>query len=218
MRPTSLGRVEIKLDDLSAFLGRREELPFLDGVLASLDQQRMASDHASAANFALGSDHHFDFDFTGYVHPASEFRINRGDFGFNLSLAIVRVRLLGEDRAARKKRNRSGSKNQAGPAGLFRHNPSSIWKIPREEKGTWDARNWTVRSNKRRGGELVLRHRKEFSYFEKRRRDTWRWKSGSVSSRVGRGAWGLTLRRGRRRGRWRVDHLATWDGRVIDSE
>src|SRR5262245_37345958 len=90
----SVASVKIKLDDLRRLFRRREELPFLHGVLARLHQQGMAADYPRAAYVPIRRNDHFDLDFAGNAHPAGQLRVRRRSLYFHLTLAIVRVRLL----------------------------------------------------------------------------------------------------------------------------
>jgi len=54
--------VEFKLNNLRGLFGGRRELPLLHGVLASLNEQRMAASHARALHAAVAGDDDFDLD------------------------------------------------------------------------------------------------------------------------------------------------------------
>src|ERR1700676_2048985 len=81
--------LKIEFDNLRGLFRRRHELPFLDGVLADLNEQRMSADHARACDMAIGCDDDFNFDFSGNVHAPRELGIRWRGFVLDLALAFV---------------------------------------------------------------------------------------------------------------------------------
>src|SRR5260370_19229700 len=73
--------MKIKFNNLGGLFGRRHKLPFLHGVLASLDEQGVSPDDPRAFHTSLGCDDDFDFDFSGNVHSFCEVRIQRTRLG-----------------------------------------------------------------------------------------------------------------------------------------
>src|SRR5712692_9389547 len=67
--------VKLEFNNLRCLFRRRHKLPFLDGVLASLNEQGVSPDNACALHMSVRGDDDFDFDFARNVHASCEFRI-----------------------------------------------------------------------------------------------------------------------------------------------
>src|SRR5712672_507816 len=88
--------MKLKFDNLGGFFRRRHELPFLHGVLASLDEQGMATHNASALHMTVRRDNDFNLDLAGHVHALCEFWIDWQCLGFYFALRFVRRTRLRE--------------------------------------------------------------------------------------------------------------------------
>ena len=60
--------MKFELNNLCGLFRRRHKLPFLYGVLAGLNEQRMTSDDASAFHAPIGGDDHFNLDLARDIH------------------------------------------------------------------------------------------------------------------------------------------------------
>src|ERR1700674_314673 len=145
-------RMKLKFNNLRGLFRRRHKLPFLHGVLASLNEQWMSADDPRAFHMSVRRDDNFNFDFAENVHTFGEFRIQGCCLGLDLALGFVRRTRLGKRKRARKNERNSCSHSPLPPqTSSHRHSSSKDWKIPRIREGTWDAMDGR-RRNKRIGG------------------------------------------------------------------
>src|SRR5260370_3473030 len=93
---------KLKFNNLRGLLRRRHKLPFLDGILARLNEQGMSPNDTRALDMTIGGDDDFNFDFASDVHALCKVGIERGHFGFDLALRFVRRTRLSETRNPRK--------------------------------------------------------------------------------------------------------------------
>src|SRR5439155_18467107 len=94
--------MKFELNNLRGLFRRRHKLPFLYGVLASLDQQRMSADDARALNTSVRRDDHFNLDLARDIHSPGEFRIYRRGLDLDLALGFICRTGLGKSGSARK--------------------------------------------------------------------------------------------------------------------
>src|ERR1700674_1935222 len=129
--------MKLKFNNLGGLFRRGHKLPFLHGVLASLNEQGVSPDDPRAFHTSLGRDDDFDFNFSANVHSPCQFRIQRRRLGLDLALGFIRRTRLCKSRSARKNERRSRSHSQlTPPASSHRHHSSMNWKMPRVREGT----------------------------------------------------------------------------------
>src|SRR5260370_12262041 len=85
---------KFKLNKLRALFGRSHKLPFLHGVLACLNEQRMSPDGPRAFYMTVRRDDDFNFDFAGNVHSSGEIGILRCRLILVLPLGFIRSSCL----------------------------------------------------------------------------------------------------------------------------
>src|SRR2546430_13661762 len=125
--------MKLKFNNLGGLFRRRHKLPFLRGVLASLNEQGVSPDDPGAFHTSLGRDDDFDFDSAGNIHSLCEVRIQRRRLGLDLALGFIRRTRLCKSRSARKNERRScGHSQLLPPASSHRHYSSLDWKIDRK--------------------------------------------------------------------------------------
>src|SRR6266513_1400519 len=64
--------MKLKFNNLGGLFRRRHKLPFLHGVLASLNQQEVSPDDPGAFHTSLGRDDDFDLDFSVNIQSFCE--------------------------------------------------------------------------------------------------------------------------------------------------
>src|ERR1700686_777457 len=157
--------MKLKFNDLGGLFRRRHKLPFLDGILASLNEQGMSPDDSRPLYTSLGRDDDFDFDFAGNVHSFCEFRIQWRRLGLDLALGFIRRTRLCKSRSARKNERRSRSHSQlTPPASSHRHHSSMNWKMPRVREGTSGAMAERCGNNRIGSGLAPVSNRGTISY------------------------------------------------------
>src|SRR5260370_8665242 len=80
---------KFKLNDLRALFRRSHKLPFLHGVLACLNEQRVSPDDPRAFHMTVRRNDDFDFDFAGNVHSPGELGIRRRPPLLYLALLVL---------------------------------------------------------------------------------------------------------------------------------
>src|SRR5260370_24657415 len=82
--------MKFTLNNLRALFGRSHKLPFLHGVLACLNEQRVSPDGPRAFHMTVRRDDDFAFDFAGNVHSSVKLGILRCRLSLRRALAFIR--------------------------------------------------------------------------------------------------------------------------------
>src|SRR6266850_3393156 len=148
--------MKLKFNDLGGLFRRRHKLPFLHGILACLNEQRVSPDDPRTFHTSIRRNDNFNFDSAGNVHPFGKFRIHGRRLGLDLALRFVRRTRLGKRANARKNERRSSSHSSQllPPASSHRHYSSWDCRMPRVREGTSNAME-EGRGNNRIGMSLV---------------------------------------------------------------
>jgi len=125
--------MKLKFNNLSGLFRRRHKLPFLDGILASLNEQGVSPDDSRALHTSSADD---NFDLTlPYVHSFCEVR--------NIGASVLTCAWIHPSnqtvpiRSARKNERRSvATANFFHRLVLIDRYSSLDWKMPRVREGT----------------------------------------------------------------------------------
>src|SRR5579864_4136864 len=98
------GSAKLEFHNLRGLFRRRRELPFLDRVLARLNEQGMPAHDSCGLDVSIRANHDLDFDFARDIHSAGEFRVHWRNLALDLALRFIGAsRLRAHGNTAQKK-------------------------------------------------------------------------------------------------------------------